>query len=148
MPRSSSRTRRGAGAGSQSSVSSPVVRRLRDVSWDMPAPSSRAAKATPRARSLPWRRLELPSLQAHLSSDAPSKSFWSRPSSGRTEIKLNDAPGFVEREAGPSWARPNWPVSELDDINLGLDPTQAAIESFKKAATEKAAAAAPASDAD
>ena len=39
---------------------------------------------------------------------------------------------MVEREPGPSWARPNWPVSELDDINLGLDPTQATIEAFKK----------------
>ena len=57
---------------------------------------------------------------------------------------MNDVPGFVEREAGPTWARPNWPVSELDDINLGLDPTQATIEAFKKAATDKAAAAAPA----
>jgi 2-oxoglutarate dehydrogenase E1 component len=55
---------------------------------------------------------------------------------------------LFEREPGPSWARPNWPVSELDDINLGLDPTEATIEAFKKAATEKAAAAAPASDSD
>jgi 2-oxoglutarate dehydrogenase E1 component len=61
---------------------------------------------------------------------------------------LNDDPGFVEREAGPSWARPNWPVSELDDINLGLDPTQATIEAFRKAATEQAAAAVPAEDSD
>jgi len=29
----------------------------------------------------------------------------------------------IEREQGPSWARPNWPVSSLDDVNLGLDPT-------------------------
>jgi len=61
---------------------------------------------------------------------------------------LNDVPGFVEREAGPSWARPNWPVSELDDINLGLDPTQATVEAFRKAATEKAVAAAPAAGSD
>ncbi|HJR83308.1 MAG TPA: thiamine pyrophosphate-dependent enzyme, partial [Sphingomicrobium sp.] len=59
---------------------------------------------------------------------------------------MNDVPGFAEREAGPSWARPNWPVSELDDINLGLDPTQATIEAFRKAATDKAVAAAPAAD--
>lgn len=52
---------------------------------------------------------------------------------------MNDVSGQFETEAGPSWARPNWPVSELDDINLGLDPTQATIESFKKAATAKAA---------
>jgi 2-oxoglutarate dehydrogenase E1 component len=55
---------------------------------------------------------------------------------------------LFEREPGPSWARPNWPVSELDDINLGLDPTEATIEAFKKAATEKAAASAPAVDPD
>lgn len=63
-------------------------------------------------------------------------------------MELNDAPGFVEREAGPSWARPNWPLAELDEVNLGLDPTQATIEAFKKAATEKAVAAAPAADPD
>ncbi len=28
----------------------------------------------------------------------------------------------MEGEPGPSWARPNWPLSELDEINLGLDP--------------------------
>jgi 2-oxoglutarate dehydrogenase E1 component len=54
---------------------------------------------------------------------------------------MNDAPaGFVEKEQGPSWARPNWPVAELDELNLGLDPTQAAIEKFKAAVAEKAAA--------
>ncbi len=50
-------------------------------------------------------------------------------------------PFMIEREAGPSWARPNWPVSELDDLNLGLDPTQAGIEKVKAAVAEKAAAA-------
>jgi len=44
---------------------------------------------------------------------------------------MNDAPGFVEREAGPSWARPNWPLSELDEVNLGLDPTHATIEALR-----------------
>ena len=53
---------------------------------------------------------------------------------------MNDAVGIVEREAGPSWARPNWPLSELDELNLGLDPTQATIEKFKAAVAEKAAA--------
>ena len=43
-----------------------------------------------------------------------------------------------ERDQGPSWARPNWPVSELDEVNAGLDPTDAVIA---KAAGEKAAAA-------
>jgi 2-oxoglutarate dehydrogenase E1 component len=45
----------------------------------------------------------------------------------------------IPSEPGPSWARPNWPLTELDDINLGLDPTQATIESFKKAAAAQAA---------
>ena len=46
----------------------------------------------------------------------------------------------IEREQGPSWARPNWPVAELDPVNLGLDPTEATIE--KVAEKAKAAAAA------
>src|SRR4051812_24136213 len=55
---------------------------------------------------------------------------------------MNDiATGFLEREGGPSWERPNWPVEELDELNLGLDPTQATIEKVKKAVGEKAAAA-------
>src|SRR3954469_11556645 len=47
---------------------------------------------------------------------------------------------MVEREAGPSWARSNWPLAELDELNLGLDPTQATIDKFKAAVAEKAAA--------
>ena len=54
---------------------------------------------------------------------------------------MNDAVGVIEREVGPSWERPNWPVEELDDLNLGLDPTQATIETVKKVVSEKAAAA-------
>ena len=50
---------------------------------------------------------------------------------------MNDAVGFVEREAGPSWERPNWPTQELDDLNLGLDPTQATIETVKQAVAER-----------
>jgi 2-oxoglutarate dehydrogenase E1 component len=46
----------------------------------------------------------------------------------------------IEREQGPSWARPNWPVAELDSVNLGLDPTEATIEEV--AETAKAAAVA------
>ena len=46
----------------------------------------------------------------------------------------------IDREQGPSWARPNWPVSELDSVNLGLDPTEATIE--KVAEKAKAAVAA------
>ena len=53
---------------------------------------------------------------------------------------MNDVPGMIEREQGPSWARPNWPSYELDELNLGLDPTQATIEKFAAAVAEKAAA--------
>jgi 2-oxoglutarate dehydrogenase E1 component len=53
---------------------------------------------------------------------------------------MNDiATGIVDREQGPSWARSNWPVAELDEFNLGLDPTQATIEKAKAAIAEKAA---------
>ncbi|MEO7603018.1 MAG: 2-oxoglutarate dehydrogenase E1 component [Sphingomicrobium sp.] len=50
----------------------------------------------------------------------------------------------IEREPGPSWARPNWPVAELDDLNSGFDPTTATIEAVREAA--KAAVAATTSD--
>jgi 2-oxoglutarate dehydrogenase E1 component len=47
-----------------------------------------------------------------------------------------------ERERGPSWARPNWPVVELDEANSGLDPTLMAIAApIAKKASEQAAAA-------
>lgn len=36
--------------------------------------------------------------------------------------------GEGEREPGPSWARQNWPLIELDEVNAGLDPTQATLE--------------------
>ncbi|HVH48981.1 MAG TPA: 2-oxoglutarate dehydrogenase E1 component [Sphingomicrobium sp.] len=44
----------------------------------------------------------------------------------------------IEKEQGPSWARPNWPVSALDEVNLGLDPTEATVEQVRAGA--KAAA--------
>ena len=47
----------------------------------------------------------------------------------------------LEREEGPSWARPNWPISQLDSYTIGLDPTEATIEKV----VEKAKAAAVAS---
>ena len=47
----------------------------------------------------------------------------------------------IEREQGPSWARPNWPQATLDEVNLGLDPTGATIEQVKVAATAAATAA-------
>ena len=47
----------------------------------------------------------------------------------------------IDREQGPSWARPNWPVSVLDDVNLGLDPTEATIEKVAEGAKGAAKAA-------
>ncbi|HEX5238949.1 MAG TPA: 2-oxoglutarate dehydrogenase E1 component [Sphingomicrobium sp.] len=52
---------------------------------------------------------------------------------------MNDAVGMIERELGPSWERPNWPVEELDELNLGLDPTQATIEKVRQASADRAA---------
>jgi 2-oxoglutarate dehydrogenase E1 component len=52
-----------------------------------------------------------------------------------------------ETEQGPSWERPNWPLESLDELNLGLDPTQASIEKLAKAAKAEATASG-ASDAD
>src|SRR4051812_30623791 len=60
---------------------------------------------------------------------------------------VDDQTFITETETGPSWARPNWPLSELDEINLGLDPTQATIEKVKAAVAE-CAAATGASEAD
>ena len=58
----------------------------------------------------------------------------------------DDQAFFSERDPGPSWERANWPLSELDDLNLGLDPTQATIETVKQAVAKKAAAAGAAPD--
>src|SRR6218665_1999412 len=44
-----------------------------------------------------------------------------------------------EREQGPSWARANWPVSELDELNAGLDPTLMSIEKIAEKAKDAAA---------
>src|SRR6476661_7792907 len=52
---------------------------------------------------------------------------------------MNDFAGIDGPEPGPSWARPNWPLAELDELNVGLDPTQATIEKVKAAVAEKAA---------
>ena len=49
-------------------------------------------------------------------------------------------PNFTEAEPGPSWARANWPLSELDELNLGLDPTQATIDKVRAAVADKVAA--------
>ena len=49
-----------------------------------------------------------------------------------------------EKDAGPSWARANWPLAELDELNSGLDPTDAVIEQV--AAASKAHAEATGAD--
>ncbi len=48
-----------------------------------------------------------------------------------------------ERVEGPSWARDNWPVVELDEVNAGLDPTRQGLpeKAVPQAAAAKAAAA-------
>ena len=55
--------------------------------------------------------------------------------------------GETEREQGPSWARDNWPIADLDEVNAGLDPTRMTIEKVAAKAKE-AAVAAGKSDAD
>ncbi len=52
-----------------------------------------------------------------------------------------------EREQGPSWARDNWPLTELDEVNAGLDPTGMSIEAVA-ARARGAAAASGASEAE
>jgi len=52
-----------------------------------------------------------------------------------------DIPGSFEREQGPSWARDNWPLVELDEVNAGLDPTRQTIEKVARQAGDRAAAA-------
>jgi 2-oxoglutarate dehydrogenase E1 component len=49
--------------------------------------------------------------------------------------------GETEREQGPSWARDNWPLTDLDDLNAGLDPTRMTIEKVAAKAKESAASA-------
>jgi 2-oxoglutarate dehydrogenase E1 component len=55
--------------------------------------------------------------------------------------------GDNEREPGPSWARDNWPLNDLDELNAGLDPTRMTIEKVAAKAKEVAAASGK-SDAD
>ena len=51
----------------------------------------------------------------------------------------DDQSFMFESEPGPSWERPNWPLEQLDELNLGLDPTQATIEQVMKAVADRAA---------
>jgi 2-oxoglutarate dehydrogenase E1 component len=53
-----------------------------------------------------------------------------------------------EREQGPSWARDNWPLVELDEVNAGLDPTLMAIAAPIAAKARADAVAAGKSDAE
>jgi 2-oxoglutarate dehydrogenase E1 component len=53
-----------------------------------------------------------------------------------------------EREQGPSWARDNWPVVELDPVNAGLDPTLMEIAAPVARQAKAEAAAAGKSDAE
>src|SRR5690606_22755059 len=46
-----------------------------------------------------------------------------------------------EREQEPSWARDNWPLTELDELNSGLDPTLMTIEGLPAKARAAAIAA-------
>ena len=50
--------------------------------------------------------------------------------------------GGGEREQGPSWARDNWPLIALDDVNSGLDPTTMMLDApiAKKARADAMAA--------
>jgi 2-oxoglutarate dehydrogenase E1 component len=49
--------------------------------------------------------------------------------------------GDSEREQGPSWARDNWPLTQLDEVNQGLDPTLMALDKVPAKARDKAIAA-------
>jgi 2-oxoglutarate dehydrogenase E1 component len=51
-----------------------------------------------------------------------------------------------EREQGPSWARGNWPIVELDEVNAGLDPTLSSLAATVSEGAKTAAAAAGKSD--
>jgi 2-oxoglutarate dehydrogenase E1 component len=55
---------------------------------------------------------------------------------------MNELTGMsIDRETGPSWARPNWPVTTLDPVNAGLDPTEASIDKIADGARAAAASA-------
>jgi len=48
---------------------------------------------------------------------------------------------LTEREPGPSWARDNWPLVELDEVNIGLDPTRQSLDRIADGARQAATAA-------
>jgi 2-oxoglutarate dehydrogenase E1 component len=57
-----------------------------------------------------------------------------------TEVRIGRLTGLDsysdEREQGPSWARDNWPLVELDEVNAGLDPTLSALTAPVAAAAQ------------
>jgi len=53
---------------------------------------------------------------------------------------------MFEREPGPSWERENWPVEALDELNLGLDPTQASIDKVRQAVADRVTATGASAD--
>ncbi|MEO6225521.1 MAG: 2-oxoglutarate dehydrogenase E1 component [Sphingomicrobium sp.] len=55
-------------------------------------------------------------------------------------------PNFSQPDRGPSWERPNWPLSQLDELNVGLDPTQAMIDEVRGAVADQAAASGASTD--
>src|SRR6476469_4383523 len=55
---------------------------------------------------------------------------------------------FGEREQGPSWARDNWPLTSLDELNAGLDPTLMTIAAPVAARAKAEATAAGKSEAE
>ena len=69
---------------------------------------------------------------------------WTPAFAGEQEEMMDELTSLsIDREAGPSWARPNWPLAELDAVNAGLDPTEATIDQVavaaRAAATESGA---------
>src|SRR3569833_1415511 len=57
---------------------------------------------------------------------------------------LNDAPADVEKNArGPSWEKPNWPLSPSDDLTNALDGNWAQVEKVMGDKIAKRAAVAP-----
>ena len=58
---------------------------------------------------------------------------------------LNDAPADVEKNArGPSWEKPNWPLTPSDDLTSALDGNWAQVEKVMGDKIAKRAASAPA----
>ncbi|TXC67777.1 2-oxoglutarate dehydrogenase E1 component [Sphingorhabdus soli] len=52
-----------------------------------------------------------------------------------------------EPQAGPSWARPNWPLEDLDAVNAAMDPTQMAVAARDAVRADAAKSGAPLDDA-